>query len=205
MGPEAMGEGVAGMRLCYALSHLCGTRPVLADFSLDIPDHGLTVLSGPSGCGKTTLLRILAGLEPVQHGALGDIPPAQTALLFQEDRLLPWRTVEQHLADILPHERRAQADRLLAAVELEGEERAYPGQLSGGMRRRLALARCLALDARLYLLDEPFAGVDPARARRILARLKALDAPVLLVSHEPEILDLADRVIHLSGPPLEVL
>ena len=93
---------------------------------------------------------------------------------------------------------------VLALAELEGEEKTRPAALSGGMGRRLALARCLALDARLYLLDEPFAGVDLPRALRILERLRKLPAPVLLVSHEPAVLSRADAVIPLDGPPLSV-
>ena len=87
-------------------------------------------------------------------------------------------------------------------VELEGEEKRFPSALSGGMGRRLALARCLALEAGLYLLDEPFAGVDLPRALRILERLKALPVPVLLVSHEPAVLAAADTAVELDGPPL---
>ena len=110
--------------------------------------------------------------------------------------------MEQHLTDVLSRERWGEIPALLALAELEGEEHSYPAALSGGMGRRLALARCLALDARLYLLDEPFAGVDLPRALRILDRLRALPAPVLLVSHEPAVLARADTVVKLDGPPL---
>ena len=102
----------------------------------------------------------------------------------------------------LPRERWGEVPALLALTELEGEEHTFPAALSGGMGRRLALARCLALPARLYLLDEPFAGVDLPRALRVLDRMKALSAPVLLVSHEPAVLSAADTVIELDGPPL---
>lgn len=112
--------------------------------------------------------------------------------------------MEQHLTDVLPRERRGEAPCLLALAELEGEEASLPAALSGGMGRRLALARCLALPAKLYLLDEPFAGVDLPRALRILERLRALPAPVLLVSHEPSLLAAADAVIELDGPPLRL-
>jgi ABC-type nitrate/sulfonate/bicarbonate transport system ATPase subunit len=175
---------------------------VLDRFSFDVPAAGVTALSGPSGCGKTTLLRVLAGLEKPRSGAVEGIVPRQTALLFQDDRLLPWRTVEQHLTDVLPKSRWGGIPARLALAELEGEEHTFPAALSGGMGRRLALARCLALEAGLYLLDEPFAGVDLPRALRILERLKALPVPVLLVSHEPAILSAADTVIELDGPPL---
>lgn len=190
------------MIVCKELNVSFGDRSVLDRFSLRIPDSGVTVLSGPSGCGKTTLLRVLAGLEQPRSGGVEGLSPKETAFLFQDDRLLPWRTVEQHLTDVLPKEDRGRASGLLALVELEGEENARPAALSGGMGRRLALARCLALPARLYLLDEPFAGVDLPRALRILERLKTLPAPVLLISHEEAVLSCADRVIRLDGPPL---
>lgn len=190
------------MRLCKDLSLSFGDRAVLDRFSLNIPDRGVTALTGPSGCGKTTLLRVLAGLERPQDGAIEGISPRETSLLFQDDRLLPWRTVEQHLTDVLPREQRERVPELLALAELEGEETSLPAALSGGMGRRLALARCLALPARLYLLDEPFAGVDLSRALRILGRLRVLPAPVLLVSHEDGVLAAADAVIDLDGPPL---
>ena len=179
-----------------------GEKAVLNRFSLELPAEGITALSGPSGCGKTTLLRVLAGLQSVQGGTVS--VPERPTLLFQENRLLPWRTVEQHISDVLPRARRGEAPRWLELAELEGEEKAYPGQLSGGMGRRLALARALACGGGLYLLDEPFTGVDAGRAERILARVRALGVPVVLSSHEAEILALCDRVIPLDGPPLRV-
>lgn len=193
------------MILCKHLSLSFGEKTVLEDFSLQIPDRGIIALQGPSGCGKTTLLRILSGLERPQSGTLKDLSPQQTALLFQDDRLLPWRTARQQLTDVLPRSRWGEVPGLLALVELSGEEQAYPGQLSGGMGRRLALARCLALEAKLYLLDEPFAGVDLPRALRILERLRIWEAPILLVSHEPELLAKADAVLSLDGPPLQII
>ena len=179
-----------------------GEKAVLNRFSLELPAEGITALSGPSGCGKTTLLRVLAGLQPVEGGTVS--VPERPTLLFQENRLLPWRTVEQHITDVLPRARRGEAPRWLELAELEGEEKAYPGQLSGGMGRRLALARALACGGGLYLLDEPFTGVDAGRTERILARVRALGVPVVLSSHEAEIVSLCDRVIPLDGPPLRV-
>ncbi len=182
-----------------------GEKTVLERFSLKIPEEGITALRGPSGCGKTTLLRCLAGLERPQSGTISGISPRKAALLFQENRLLPWRTAEQHVADVLPRPRRGEAGRWLELVELSGEAGSFPDSLSGGMRRRLALARCLALGGELYLLDEPFSGVDAARAARIMGRLRELNVPILLVSHEETALALADRTVGLDGPPLRVL
>ena len=180
-----------------------GEKLVLDRFSLDLPETGITALSGPSGCGKTTLLRVLAGLQPVEAGTV--ITPPDPVILFQENRLLPWRTVEQHIADVLPRERRGEVPRWLALAELEGEEKHYPAALSGGMGRRLALARTLACGGGLILLDEPFAGVDAPRTARILEQVRSLGVPVVLSSHEGETVTLCDRVIPLDGPPLRQL
>lgn len=179
-----------------------GEKEIARDFSLEIPERGITVLRGPSGCGKTTLLRVLAGLQALDSGEILGIAPRETAFLFQENRLLPWRTAAQHITDVLPRGRWDEAEKWLRMVELEGEGESYPSQLSGGMARRLALARCLALGGRLYLLDEPFAGVDPQRAHRILARLRQLETPVVLVSHEEYLR--ADQTVELEGSPLRV-
>ena len=190
-----------------SVSHLTlsyGEKRVLEDLSLTLPERGVTVLSGPSGCGKTTLLRCLAGLERPRSGRIQAPPPRETVLLFQEDRLFPWRTVEQNLTDALPQVRWAEVPRWLDLAGLTGEEGSLPASLSGGMRRRLALVRALALGGRLYLLDEPFTGVDPARIRRLMEALRALDTPVLLSSHEALVCSLADRVICLDGPPLRL-
>ena len=187
------------------ISHLTlsyGEKRVLEDFSLTLPLEGVTVLSGPSGCGKTTLMRCIAGLERPQGGTVAGLSPRETAFLFQEDRLFPWRTAEQHILDVLPKARRGEADRWLALAGLEAEKAAYPAALSGGMKRRLALARTLALGGKLYLLDEPFTGVDGDRIRSLIAALRELGTPVLLSSHEALVRSLADRVVDLDGPPL---
>lgn len=190
------------------IENLCvsfGDKVVLDKFCLDL-HNGITALSGPSGCGKTTLLRVLAGLQKPDSGSVTGITPAQSVILFQENRLLPWRSVEQHLTDVLPRSRWGEVGAWLALVELDGEEHARVNELSGGMQRRLALARALAAgatihpteEARWLLLDEPFAGVDAQRAQRILQRIKALDVNVLLASHEEHVLEQCDAVISLQ-------
>jgi len=184
------------------LSHITvtfGEKRVLDDVSMQVPLEGVTALSGPSGVGKTTLLRVLCGLLRPDTGTVTGILPRDTALLFQENRLFPWRTVRQHMTDVLPKERREEAGRWLALTELDGEEDAYPSALSGGMARRLALARTLALGGRLYVLDEPFAGVDAGCRSRMLDRIRALGTPVLLTSHEAEVLRQADHVLKLQS------
>lgn len=196
------GEGAEDVISVRDLTVTFGEKTVLNRFSIDFPDSGITALSGPSGCGKTTLLRVLAGLQRPQSGSVEGA--GKPAILFQEDRLLPWRTVEQQISDVLPGERRGAVSRWLELAELTGEEGAYPAALSGGMGRRLALARTLALGGDLYLLDEPFTGVDARRAGRMIAGIRDLGKPVLLASHEAEIVAQCDHVIYLDGPPLRV-
>ena len=190
------------MARVYDLSVSFEDKVVLERFELELPDAGITVLSGPSGCGKTTLLRVLAGLLQPDSVQMEGIDPSQTVILFQENRLLPWRSVREQITDVLPRSRRKEAEDWLTFVELDGEGDARPDQLSGGMQRRLALARTLALSGSLYLLDEPFAGVDQERALRMLQRIRALNVPVLLAGHEEFVLENADRVVQLDGLPL---
>ncbi len=196
-------------------------KPVLDQFNLSLPAEGITAFNGPSGCGKTTLLRLTAGLETPASGSVEGIAPSDTAMLFQEDRLLPWRTVRQHLLDGLPkgaslpqtgedssENESGRVRDWLAFAELSDESDSYPDQLSGGMARRLALARCciscLIHGGKLLLLDEPFTGVDQQRRARLIERLRHLGIPVLLASHEQDVLDACDRVISLEGPPLRL-
>lgn len=187
-----------------ALTLRYGDKLVLDRFSMAIPKAGVTALTGPSGCGKTSLLRVMAGLVSPESGTVKGIAPEETAFLFQENRLLPWRTALQHITDVLPKERRGEAAHWLAFAELDGEDDTFPSSLSGGMARRLALARCAALGGKLLLLDEPFTGVDPERAGRILDRLKNLSIPVILISHEPAILNACHHVYFFDGTPLSL-
>ena len=183
-----------------------GEKLVLDRFSLTVPAEGVTALAGPSGCGKTTLLRTLAGLEMPSSGAVTGLDMSKVVLLFQENRLFPWRTAEQHITDVLPRPDRETARRWLAAAGLEGEEGTYPAALSGGMARRLALVRALALASlgcSALLLDEPFTGVDGPRAVRLMEAVRALEAPVLLSAHEGDTLALADQIFFFQGPPLK--
>jgi len=186
------------------LSLRYGEKQVLEDFSLTLPDCGVIGLTGPSGCGKTSLLRRLAGLQATGGTVVG-LHEKNTAFLFQENRLLPWRTVEQHITDVLSRERRGEVERWLVLAELEGENHSLPESLSGGMARRLAIARCAALGGAMLLLDEPFTGVDSARAVRMLNRLKEQGTPVILVSHEEPVLAECDRVYTFDGPPLRLI
>lgn len=183
-----------------------GPLPVLEDVSLAFPEKGMVCLSGPSGCGKTTMLRLLAGLEQPRSGRIEGLAGMTTAAVFQEDRLLPWMTALDNVALALPGGLRANRDRaagILTQVGLADALHVLPGDLSGGMKRRAAIARALAADTDLLLLDEPFTGVDPALRDQIagLLRQRAASALLVLVTHiEEEAQLLGARVLPLSPP-----
>ncbi len=143
-----------------------GARPaVLQDVSLTVAQGEFVSLLGASGCGKSTLLSLVAGLETPTSGAVST-PGGRAALMFQESALFPWLTAGQNielalrLRGVPRGERRSEADRLLELVHLSGQHRTRVHELSGGMRQRVALARALAQDARILLMDEPFAALD---------------------------------------------
>ena len=172
-----------------------GEKNVLQDCSLSLVEQGITVLSGPSGCGKTTVLRLLTGLERPRSGKV--YPARQPAILFQENRLFPKRTVEQHLQDVMPRERWSEVPEWLELAGLTGEENTLPGALSGGMARRLALVRAMALGGDSLFLDEPFTGVDAERKTVLLRRLQTWPVPVFMITHHADEMEYAEKVIQM--------
>ncbi len=145
----------------------------------------VTCITGPSGCGKTTLLRLVAGLEEPQGGKIGGAP-ARPAVLFQEDRLLPWLTARQNVAAVLPGADRGAAADWLRKTELADFMDVLPENLSGGQKRRVALARALCYGGDLLILDENFKGFDPALTKRMAALILAQEIPVIAAVHSPE-------------------
>jgi NitT/TauT family transport system ATP-binding protein len=190
----------------------------LAGIDVGFPRGQLTTLLGPSGCGKTTLLKIVAGLiEPTGGEILIDGRPVrgpgpERAFVFQDFALMPWATVLRNVAfglelrGVPRQEREAVARRCIQEVRLAGFEDSYPHQLSGGMRQRVGLARALAVDADILLMDEPFASVDEQTRRKfqedLLALLEVEKKTVIFVTHSiEEAVYVSDQIVLLSDRP----
>ncbi|GAA6527528.1 TOBE-like domain-containing protein [Intrasporangium sp. DVR] len=200
-----------------------GTFTALDDVSLDIPSGSLTALLGPSGSGKSTLLRAIAGLESLDSGAVTiagrdvtDEPPQRRGIgfVFQHYAAFKHLTVRDNVAFGLTIRKRpkaettAKVDELLAVVGLEGFAHRYPAQLSGGQRQRMALARALAVDPKVLLLDEPFGALDAKVRTDLRTWLRRLHDEVhvttVLVTHDQEeALDVADRIAVLNHGRIE--
>jgi NitT/TauT family transport system ATP-binding protein len=187
-----------------------GQQLVLDDITLDVAPGEFVTLLGASGCGKSTLLNLVAGLDKPTTGTI--TTDGRPALMFQEHALFPWLTAGKNielalkLGGVPKNDRRARAEELLELVRLKGSHRKRVHELSGGMRQRVALARALAQDARLLLMDEPFAALD-AITRDVLhdelTRIwEETGLSVLFVTHNVrEAVRLAQRVVLLSSRP----
>jgi len=200
------------------LSKRFGDLEVLREINVEIGSGGFISLVGPSGCGKTTLLRIVAGLEPTTSGAVlldgrtVAAPGGDRGFVFQSDNLLPWRTVFDNaiigpeIAGRAGAAEKARIRDLLRLVGLKGFENYFPRQLSGGMRQRVNLARALAIDPDILLMDEPFSALD-AQTREIMqTELMRIweegRKTVLFVTHQiDEAVFLSDRVLVLGRRP----
>lgn len=182
--------------------------PVLADLSLTLSQGEIVALIGPSGCGKTTLLNIISGLTAPDKGTV-EGAEGRLSYMFQSARLLPWRTVEENIRLVREDAPREEVRALISAVGLDGFARYYPGQLSGGMARRCALARAFHFGGELFLMDEPFQGLDYGIRMEMVAMLLAIwrrEKPgVLFVTHEiDEALTVATRIAVLTARPTTV-
>jgi NitT/TauT family transport system ATP-binding protein len=187
-----------------------GELQVLGELAFSLGHGEVAALVGPSGCGKTTLLRIIAGLEREFEGTVALPAHGMLGMVFQEPRLLPWRTVEQNVRLAAPQVNAAVLDTLFATLGLAAHRDHYPGELSLGLARRVALARAFAVGPDLLLLDEPFVSLDDALAARLRDEFAVLvsRSPVttLLVTHDiDEAIGLADRLLLLSASPARVV
>jgi ABC-type nitrate/sulfonate/bicarbonate transport system ATPase subunit len=193
-------------------------EPLLAleNLEFSVPDRQWVCLVGPSGCGKSTLLNLLAGLDRDFDGdiriANGRDAANPVGYMFQTPRLMPWLTVRDNVRLALPDfgDSEGLAEKLLAEMNLTQFLDAYPRQLSGGMQRRVALARSFVTEPRLLLLDEPFLSLDAPAAqqlrRLLLAQWQRRPTTVVFVTHDlREALQLADRILFLSRRPGRVV
>lgn len=207
------------------ISHLSadyGGKPALADINLTLESGDLLVVLGPSGCGKTTLLNLIAGFVPYQHGSITlegqrvTGPGAERGVVFQNEGLLPWRNVQDNvalglqLAGVDKAQRRQAAAQMLKKVGLEGAEKRFIWQLSGGQRQRVGIARALAANPQLLLLDEPFGALDAFTREQMQTLLLKLwhetGKQVLLITHDiEEAIFMATELVLLSPGPGRVV
>jgi NitT/TauT family transport system ATP-binding protein len=220
-GPAAAGDGAPLISLRRVEKTYGNGTVALEEISFDVHDKQFVCLVGPSGCGKSTLLRVIAGLGPITGGdvLVEGLPPRRarqergdTAFVFQDATLMPWRNVignvelPLELRGVATAERRATAMEALETVGLAESARAYPRELSGGMRMRVSLARALAAHPRLLLMDEPFGALDEITRQRLngeLLRICELAGwTVVFVTHNVfEAVFLATRILVMSPRP----
>jgi ABC-type nitrate/sulfonate/bicarbonate transport system ATPase subunit len=185
-------------------------REVLRDFSLSLAAGKIHALVGPSGYGKTTLLRIIIGLDRDFEGTI-DLPPGtRIGMVFQEPRLLPWRSVLDNLRLAAPQASDVDLLRIATDLGIGGHLRYFPGELSLGLARRVALARAFAIGPNLLVLDEPFVSLDRALAMRLGDELAELvertKVTTLLVTHDiDEAIRLADHILLLGERPARIV
>jgi len=212
-----MDKGAKVLELCHIHKSFRsgqGELKVIQDVSLQVCSGEIIALLGPSGCGKTTLVNIISGLLEPDGGELWYEADLRLAYVFQEPRLLPWRTVEANISFVQENflrasEARTVRDHLLQKTELMKYKDVYPGQISGGMKQKLEIARALSIQPRLLLMDEPFKSLDLALKydlRELILETQAKEEfAVLFVTHDPEeAVMLADRVIVLSHKPTRI-
>lgn len=188
-------------KVCFSY----GEKTVFKNFDFSIEEGKITAVLGPSGFGKTTLLELAAGFLKPQQGEVVYPCSKKASFVFQEDRLLPWANALDNMMAV--NIKKERALEYLEKVGLGEDEKRYPDELSGGMQRRLAIARSLAFGGDLFFLDEPLRGLDIKTSEEILELIKSelSGKTVLMVTHSPaEAFFLADRIIIAGGEPFEI-
>ncbi|HSB66891.1 MAG TPA: ABC transporter ATP-binding protein, partial [Anaerolineales bacterium] len=205
-------------RIDFSYSDNTKDQKVIDDFNLNVFDQEFISIVGASGCGKSTLLNIIAGLLPPTHGKVwldGELvtkPGQDRAMVFQDDAVFPWYTVRQNVEyglntqDLKPNERKAIGDQVLELVGLTEAQHLFPRQLSGGMRKRVDVARALAIKPEVLLMDEPFAALDVLTKGKLQEEFLNIwndnRMTVVFVTHDlEEAIYLSDRVVVMSNHP----
>jgi len=181
------------------------------DFSIEIPEHTITCILGPSGCGKTTLLNLISKTILPDSGEFIGFNNHVISYIFQEPRLLPWKTVRENIAFVLNENNTSEdvIDKYLGLVELEKFEDYYPSKLSGGMKQRVAIARAFAYPSDIILMDEPLKTLDFKLKQSLMNSFRKLwlfdKRTVVFVTHEvDEALMLGDDIYVFSKAPVEI-
>lgn len=199
-------HGIKGISKKY------GELAVLERVSIDFASGGTTCILGPSGCGKTTILKILSGLEVSDTGTVEGFAEGDISIVFQEDRLIPWKTVDENLEFVLSGRRELKGkavEEYLDRLGLLEYRDYYPSKLSGGMRKRIAILRALLYPSEVMLMDEPFSSVDVSNKSLTMGFFKELMAEekrtCIIVTHDlEEAIELGNRIVVLSDKPTKV-
>ena len=192
-----------------------GEITLFRDFNLSFPESTIICLLGPSGCGKTTLLNIIGNLSNADSGEINGFREKVISYIFQDPRLLPWKTVRENIEFALPEnlskeEREKMTEGFIRLVELEGFAGYYPSKLSGGMRQRVSIARAFAYPSDIILMDEPLKGLDvklKLNLIRTFSRIWQVDKrTVIFVTHDvDEALLLGSEIVVLGPPPVKIV
>lgn len=201
--------GINGLNKAY------GDMVLFSNFNLAFPEGEITCILGPSGCGKTTMLNMIGGITRPDSGSITGFEGKSLSYIFQDPRLLPWKTVEENIAFVLNQnlpeaERKRITNRFIRLVDLEGFADYYPAKLSGGMRQRVSIARAFAYPSDIILMDEPLKGLDVKLKFNLIRTFSHIwqsdKRTVIFVTHDvDEALLLGHEIVVMSQAPVKLL